>query len=354
MRFKMKRTRYIHLFGILLIGLSMGLAVFPAASAGKERKGTEEKQFTLSAAGDCTLGNDISQSSSYNFNNVYSRKSPGYFLKKVKSVFEKDDLTLVNLEGTLTNRGSRQSKKWAFRGKPEYVKILQKGSVEAVCFSNNHSRDYGEVSRTDTMSTLKKADISYSTESRVVVRRANGVRVGMVSLSSIGATWNPETRLRSLMAEVRKKKPDVIVVSMHSGVEYTQVIQPVQKRLSHVAIDLGADLVLGHHPHVIQGIDCYKGRYIVYSFGNFCFGGNTNPPDKDTFIFQQNFVLKNGRVSRKKSTARVIPCRVSGQDQINNYQPVISKGGRKKSCIQRLNSYSKQYGVKITKTGKIK
>lgn len=318
--------------------------------AAKKEKKSETKEFTLSAAGDCTFASDIKQPASVNFFTMYHQKTPAYFLKKVQSVFANDDLTLVNFEGTLSDGGKRVNKKWAFRGKPHYVKILQKGSVEAVSFANNHTRDYGEKSHTDTMNILKEAGVAFATETKVTLKKVNGIRVGLVAVSSIEPSGNPESQLRVAMKKIKEKKPEVIIVSMHSGIEYTQEIQPTQKRLSQVAVDLGADLVLGHHPHVMQGIDKYKGSYIVYSLGNFCFGGNTNPPDKDAFIFQQTFVVKNGKLQKKKD-AKVIPCRVSGQSGINNYQPVLSKGQQKKNCIKRLSSYSKKFGVKVKKDG---
>lgn len=338
---------------LLFCGLVTAMFFGKTGAADVRAAERETKQFTLSAAGDCTFASDIKQPSGASFFAMYQKKNPDYFLKKVQSVFAEDDLTLVNFEGTLSDGGTRANKKWAFRGKPGYVKILQKGSVEAVSFSNNHTRDYGEKSHTDTMNILKQGGIAFATETKTALKKVNGIRVGLVAVSSIEPSGNPESQLRTAMKNIRKKKPEVIIVSMHSGIEYTQDIQPVQKRLSRIAIDMGADLVLGHHPHVIQGIDKYKGSYIVYSLGNFCFGGNTNPPDKDTFIFQQTFVVKNGKL-KKKTDARVIPCRVSGQDGINNYQPVLSKGGRRENCIARLNFYSKKFGVKVKKDGTVK
>lgn len=341
---------------IVLTGMCILALALVAGLVGEwetEAKTKEKKEFTLSAAGDCTFASDIKQPASVNFPSMYNRKSPDYFLKKVQSLFAKDDLTLVNFEGTLSNGGERVDKKWAFRGKPEYVKILQKGSVEAVSFSNNHTRDYGEKSHADTMKILKEGGVAFSTETKTTIKLVNGIRVGLVSISSIEPSGNPDAQLRKAMKEVKGKNPEVILVSMHSGTEYTQEIQPAQKSLSHTAIDMGADLVIGHHPHVIQGIEKYKGSYILYSLGNFCFGGNTNPPDKDAFIFQQTFVVKDGKLLKKKD-ARVVPCRISSQNNINNYQPVISQGSQKKTCISRLNLYSKPYGIKIGSDGKLK
>ncbi len=318
----------------------------------KKKKKNPKKEFTLSAAGDCTLSSDIKQPASVNFFAMKRKQPYTYFLKKVQSVFQKDDLTLVNFEGTLSNGGYRVDKQWAFRGKPSYIKILTKGSVEAVAFSNNHTRDYGPQSHSDTIKTFKKAGIAYSTETKTSIKKVNGIRVGLVSISSVSTYSNPLGYLKAAMRNVKKKKPHVIIMSMHSGTEGTQVLQPIQKQLAKTAIDMGADLVLGHHPHVIQGIEKYKGKYIVYSLGNFCFGGNTNPSDKDTFIFQQTFVVKNKKLVKQKN-AKVIPCRLSGSDNINNYQPIISKGSKRKNCIRRLNQYSNVFGVKIKQDGSL-
>ena len=337
------------LLSIMGDGLFINTYKIQAKSKKKDLK-KDVREFTLSTAGDCTLASDIKQPSGVNFFSMYQKKNAAYFLKKVKPVFAKDDLTLVNFEGTLSNGGTRADKKWAFRGKPEYVDILTKGSVEAVSFSNNHTRDYGKKSYSDTKKILKKAGIAYSTETTAVLKEVNGIKVGLASISSIELS-SPEAKLKKALTALKKKKPEIIIVSLHSGIEYTQEIQPVQKKLSRLAIDMGADLVVGHHPHVIQGIDQYKGKYILYSLGNFCFGGNTNPPDKDAFIFKQTFQIKKGKLTIINPT--VIPVRISGEKNINNYQPVIAGKKTKKRIIERLNRYSKANKVKIDEEGKL-
>lgn len=309
------------------------------------------KTVTVSAAGDCTFGCDQMTNSSIDFNHIYANKGASYFLKNVKSVFGKDDLTIVNLEGTLTDRGSRQDKTFAFRGKPSYVNILTKGSVEAVCFANNHAYDYGQVSYDDTIKYLKEKKIAYSSYSRICVKKVNGIRVGMISVSwpgDIAAT------LRNAIAKMKKKKHDMLIVSFHCGIERDTIPDATQVALSRIAIDEGgADLVLGHHPHVLQGVEKYHGAYIAYSLGNFCFGGNTNPADKDTMILQQTFKFVNGKL-KKDDNMKIIPCCLSSTKSYNNYQPTISKGSEKQRIINKINSYSKTYGVKFDSKGKVK
>lgn len=314
---------------------------------------TKDVSITISAAGDVTLSSDIKQPKSVNFYSVYNqKKDDSYFLKNVKPIFEKDDLTIVNFEGTLSNRGSRVDKKWAFRGKPSYINILKKGSVEAVAFANNHYKDYGQVSYTDTIDTFKKAGITYSSFDQVGIYEVKGIKVGMISIVEVGRS-DAASVLRKAIKNIKKKNPDLLIVSIHWGIERTQNITKAQKELSRIAINEGgADLVLGHHPHVIQPIEKYKNSYIVYSLANFCFGGNTNPPDKDTMIYQQTFTFHNDKLV-KDNNAKIIPCSVSSTKKRNNFQPTPSTGSEKKRILDRMNRYSKKFGVQFDKNGKI-
>jgi len=317
---------------------------------------TKEVQITISAAGDVTLSSDIKQPKAVNFFSVYDEvKDNSYFFKNVKSIFKNDDMTIVNFEGTLSNRGSRVDKKWAFRGKPSYIDILTEGSVEAVAFANNHVRDYGDVSYNDTIECFKKAGIVYSSYSTVGIYEVKDIRIGMISIQECGvAKKTYEDTLRKAIKAVKKKKPDLLIVSFHWGTEYTYKPNKAQVDLARMAIDEGgADLVLGHHPHVLQPIEKYKDAYIVYSLGNFCFGGNTNPPDKDTIIYQQTFTFRNDKLVADDNV-RIIPCSVSSVTTRNNYQPTPCEGSEKERIIKRMNSYCKPYGIKFDKEGKLK
>lgn len=109
--------------------------------------------------------------------------------------------------------------------------------------------------------------------------------------------------------------------------------------LAHSAIDHGADLVLGHHPHVLQGIEVYNGKNIVYSLGNFCFGGNSNPSDKDTMIFQQTFTVQNGELVEDNVT-NVIPCSLSSESGRNTYQPTPLEGEEKDRVMAKIEEFS--------------
>lgn len=315
---------------------------------------TKDLSITISAAGDCTLSSDIKQPAGVNFFSVYKKqKEDSYFFKNVKSIFEKDDLTIVNFEGTLSSRGKRVDKQWAFRGKPSFIQILKEGSVEAVAFANNHTRDYGALSYNDTIDSFKKAGIAYSTYGKSAIYEVKGVKVGMISIQEVGNQSNSEVTLRKELKAMKKKKPDLLIVSFHWGIERTSKITASQSKLGRIAIDEGgADLVLGHHPHVLQPVEKYKDAYIVYSLGNFCFGGNTNPPDKDTMIYQQTFSFHNDKLVQDDNV-KIIPCSVSSSSKINNYQPTPSTGSEKKRILKKINGYCKQYGISFDSSGNI-
>lgn len=320
----------------------------------KKRKNKNRiTSITISAAGDCTFGSDYSSPANVNFYSVYNKKkNKGYFFQKVKKYFKKDDLTLVNFEGTLTKSNTRMDKTFAFKGSPSYVNLLKKGSIEAVSFANNHCRDYGEKSYTDTIKAFQKAGITYASYSKVSIYKAKGKRIGMIAVNGLLGIDYSKTLIANGIKKLRKKHADLIIVSMHAGIEHTSILNSVQKDLGHYAVDKGANLVLGHHPHTLQGIEKYKGVFIVYSLANFCFGGNTNPSDKDTIIFQQTFTFQSKRL-KKKQDIRIIPCQVSSSAAINNYQPTPLKGKEKQRVIKRINTYSKPLKVQFAKNGKM-
>ena len=231
---------------------------------------------------------------------------------------------------------------------------MKKGSIEAVAFANNHVRDYGEISYSDTINSFKKADVVYSSYNQIGIYEVKGVKIGMISIQEVGVSESDYvSTLRNALKLMKKKKPDLLIVSFHWGIEYTHNPTKAQTELSRIAINEGgADLVLGHHPHVLQSIEKYKNSYVVYSLGNFCFGGNTNPPDKDTMIYQQTFSFHNDKLVTDDNV-RVIPCSLSSVTTKNNYQPTPSVGSEKTRIIKKINSYCKAFDISFDKNGKI-
>lgn len=307
---------------------------------GIEIKTKEDTKITISMAGDCTLGTDTHYAAGATFVAEYNTvKDPSYFLRNVQPVFANDDLTIVNFEGTLTNLTTRQDKEFAFRGDPEYVQILTLGSVEAVNLANNHSRDYGAQSLVDTRMYLSEAGITHFGYEQTAVVECKGVKIGLIGIYVLPDGLGRMQQLVEHIQKVKEEGAQITIVNFHWGIEREYRPNNVQVQLAHAAIDNGADLVIGEHPHVLQGIENYKGKKIVYSLGNFCFGGNKNPSDKDTMIFQQTFTLRDGKIL-SYDDFRIIPCSLSSVTTRNNYQPTILDGSEADRVMNKIRDIS--------------
>ena len=296
--------------------------------------------LTLSVVGDCTLGTDETFDYDTSLNAYYENYGADYFLQNVKDIFSTDDLTIANFEGTLTDSDEREDKTFAFKAPASYASILTGGSVEAVNTANNHSHDYGEQSFDDTLAALDDAGIVHFGYDETAVMDVKGIKVGLVGIYELYDHLEREQQLKDNIAKVKADGAQLIVVIFHWGNETETVPDSNQTTLGRIAIDEGADLVCGHHPHVLQGIETYKGRNIVYSLGNFCFGGNSSPSDMDTMIFQQTFTVTSEGVQADNVT-NIIPCSISSADGYNNYQPTPASGdeaSRIKSKIEECSA----------------
>lgn len=297
--------------------------------------------LTLSVVGDCTLGTDETFDYDTSLNVYYENYGADYFLQNVKDIFSADDLTIANFEGTLTDSDEREDKTFAFKAPASYASILTGGSVEAVNTANNHSHDYGEQSFDDTLAALDDAGIVHFGYDETAVMDVKGIKVGLVGIYELYDHLEREQQLKDNIAKVKADGAQLIVVIFHWGNETETVPDSNQTTLGRIAIDEGADLVCGHHPHVLQGIETYKGRNIVYSLGNFCFGGNSSPSDMDTMIYQQTFTIDADGV-KKDNVTNIIPCSISSAayDGYNNYQPTPAKGDEATRILGKINERS--------------
>ena len=297
--------------------------------------------LTLSVVGDCTLGTDETFDYDTSLNAYYENYGADYFLQNVKDIFSTDDLTIANFEGTLTDSDEREDKTFAFKAPASYASILTGGSVEAVNTANNHSHDYGEQSFNDTLAALDDAGIVHFGYDETAVMDVKGIKVGLVGIYELYDHLEREQQLKDNIAKVKADGAQLIVVIFHWGNETETVPDSNQTTLGRIAIDEGADLVCGHHPHVLQGIETYKGRNIVYSLGNFCFGGNSSPSDMDTMIYQQTFTIDANGV-KKDNVTNIIPCSISSAayDGYNNYQPTPAEGDEATRILGKINERS--------------
>lgn len=297
----------------------------------------------ITATGDCTLGPTQTHGYAGSFHEYYDKYGQDYFFKNVRSIFEQDDFTLINLECVLSNATERVEKTWNLKGKPEYVGIMTDSSVEGASLGNNHTFDYGQQGLDDTREVLKKAGIIFGFNDHVdTYTTKDGIKIGIVSASQLSADEKHANYIRDGIAKLREEGADLVIACCHWGIEGDHYPNDYQQKLAHQVIDWGADLLVGTHPHVLQGIELYKGKMICYSLGNFCFGGNRNPKDKDTAIYEQTFTFVDG-VLQTDISADIIPCSISSVSDRNNFQPMIAEGERKQTIIDHMNTYSEKY-----------
>lgn len=337
------------IFTLLLVGcknlLTGGKKQKEETAISEEMEKTTKRKnktvsFTISAVGDCTFGTDENFAYEGSMPAKYDEVGDfNYFFENVKSVFEEDDLTIVNFEGTLTDSTTREDKQFAFKADKSYAEILTDGFVEAANLANNHSKDYGEQSYNDTMDALDEAGITNFGYDRVAIKKVKGIKVGLVGTYVLADGLGVKDSMEKNIQDLKDEGAQVIIASFHWGEEKAEYPNDVQVELAHAAIDAGADLVLGHHPHVLQGIEQYKGKNIVYSLGNFCFGGNMYPSDMDTMIFQQTFTLKGGKLQEDNVT-NIIPCSISSVEDYNNYQPTPAAGEKETEILNKITQRS--------------
>ena len=344
---KIRRQKALLIGGglLLLFLLSMGTSACitrnrkaKEAAAQAEQKKSQEKEakketkktfdpvsLTVSVVGDCTLGTDETFDYSTSLNAYFDNYGSSYFLQNVKPIFSADDLTIANFEGTLTESDAREDKTFAFKAPASFAKILTDGNVEAVTTANNHSHDYGEQGFTDTLNALDAEGITHFGYDETAVMDIKGVKVGLVGIYELKDHMERAQQVKDNIAKVKEEGAQLIIVIFHWGNEKEEVPDSNQMALGRLAIDEGADLVCGHHPHVLQDIETYKGKNIVYSLGNFCFGGNSAPSDMDSMIFQQTFTITEDGVQADNVT-NIIPCSISSEYGYNNYQPTPAEG----------------------------
>lgn len=335
---------------ILLIALIL-LVILAFAMCSKERdpsidqagqseaaapEAIEPVSLKVTFAGDCTLGTDSSFDPSTSFNAKYSSVGdPSWFMANVEPLFADDDLSVVNFEGTLTESKDRQDKTFAFKGSSDYAKVLSTSSIEAASVANNHSYDYGQQSYDDTLVALDAEGIDVFGYDRISYLDIKGVKVALIGINALTKQDESIDDVERLVAEAKDNSAQLTLVYFHWGVERDIVPNATQIKLAHGAIDAGADAVIGSHPHVIQGWEVYEGRYIAYSLGNFCFGGNSNPRDKDCMVFQQTFTIVGDEVE-KNDDVDFIACSISSDPSYNNYQPTIASGSEKERIDKKI------------------
>lgn len=319
----------------------------------EEPPAPKEISITVSVTGDVTLGTHQKQGYKNSIYQVYDEQGPAYFFENVYDYFSNDDLTLVNLEGMFTESEKKNgTRTFYIKGKLDYVDALKAGDIEAVSMANNHRLDFGEVATEDTVKVLEEADVKYAYEDVVgIYETEDGIKIGYVASNVLSdGQKGAEKIFQEGIEKLKAENVDLIFCCAHWGKESKYTAEKYQSTLGQKCIDWGADLVIGHHPHVLQGVEEYNGKFILYSLGNFCFGANQNPKDKDSMIFQQTFHFVDG-VKQDQTEAKMIPCSISSVSNKNDFKPTPAVDKEKQRIIDKMNKMCKNTGVQFDADG---
>ena len=310
-------------------------------------------KLLMSFGGDTTIGENVNSNGKSIFEKELAKQNGNinFPFRNYQSIFENDDLTVLNFEGTLTTEGINPSKRgndFLFRADPKYVSMLNYGSVEAVALENNHVLDMGEAGWAETKSVLTDAGIAYASENEPTILTIKGVTIGLLAYQTFGGRHDEIIGLLpEAVQELRDKGCQIIIANYHWGAEKDYLPNSKQIKLGRASIDAGVDLVIGHHSHRINPIEYYKDRYICYSLGNFSFAGNSKPSDMSTFVFQIQLTIKEGELVSQ--TFRIIPSRISSRRDYNDFAPTpYTKGENIDAVIRLLEQYGKKLKYAVT------
>ena len=282
--------------------------------------------YTFTFTGDCTLGSNRDKwNAGYSFIQTIG-EDYDYPFANVREYFENDDFTLVNLEVVLADEGNSTGKLFTFRGPTAYSQILTGSSVEGVTIANNHARDYGTAGYDSTKQTLENAGVSYvEVYSSTLITLEDGLVVGLYAIDGSVSSIDKEKAVEGVK-QLKADGAELVIVAAHWGNEGKYRPNASQQDIGKALIDAGANIIWGHHPHVLQKIEEYNGGIIYYALGNFSFGGNRSPRDMDTAIVQQEVIRQpDGTVTLGQLT--LIPCSISSEEKFNNYQPTPCEPG---------------------------
>lgn len=300
-----------------------------------------DESFTIDMTfvGDCMLATYKGQYYDGSFSNYVDTKEPTYFFEKVYDIFNSDDFTIINLENVLTDDSLSEVKKnhnpaYWYKAPTKNTNILTSSSIEIVSLANNHTGDYGEKGRLDTLEAIKNAGLLYGTNDDTVYFEKNGFKVALICH---GLWYEGQSSEIIKRIEEAKSQSDYQIVFYHGGKERIHKPEQWKIRESHRLVDAGADLVIGNHPHVLQHTEKYNGVNIVYSLGNFCFGGNRRPENR-TIIYKIKLTVDKGEITSEES--EIIPCYVY-TGNTNNWQPdIITDEAEKQKVLDFMNQKS--------------
>ncbi len=304
----------------------------------------------VAAGGDVNFGDGVTP--------YLTSNGVDYPWANVSDMFSSANIGFVNLECCISTGGTPvPGKAYCFRGPTDAVGGMARAGIDVVSLANNHSKDYGTGALLDTFTYLEESGVRWCGAGkdageayRCTVLTVHGKTVGFLAFNSIvpsgwpatadnpgcATTWDEERIADSI--KIAKAEYDYVVSSFHWGIELDTSPTGGQRNLAHLAVDSGADLVLGHHPHVVQGFELYKNGLIAYSLGNFIF----SPPRE---ISAKTVLLIATIGPEGLIQAKIIPL------VIRNCRPVLMEGSQAQSWLDTLAGYSLKLGTGISIRG---
>ena len=246
----------------------------------------------------------------------------------------------MNLEGVLSDSSEDENtdKTYRFRGPAEFAQILTAGSIEMVNLANNHAHDYGEHGLADTRQALEQEGVAYFGEREVSVFEKDGVKIAFFGLSySEMRRADREWAAKEIKRLEREEGVNAVVFTFHAGREYSQARTAKQQEYARWAVDAGADLVVMHHPHVVQGMSVYDERTVLYSLGNFCFGGNRNVRAMESLVAVAELKFADDGTYLSQQIT-LYPAHISGTQPRSNYQPHLVTGKDAARVMRRVQA----------------
>lgn len=296
------------------------------ATTGDADEASSEKDFEIDMTfvGDCCMATNL-ENRSYGTLLWYADNYPTtYFFDGVRSYFEDDDITIANCENTFSDssigpRDKGEGTNFWFKAPTRFASVFTDNSIEAVTVNNNHTNDYGPEVFEDTKAALDAAGVQWGFRDKLIYYEKEGYKVAVVCVSYY---YYEEAEGILPYLEQAKESSDYQIIFFHGGLEGQYQPEDWKVQACHMLVDNGADLILGAHPHVLQKREKYNGVDIVYSLGNFCFGGNDHPGSNRTIIYKYKLKLhQSGDIYELSGQEEnIIPCYVY-TGGTNNWQP---------------------------------
>ena len=345
---KTSYENYISTFGNDALNLTK-LDYYLAVVAIREKSRLNDKEAVLSFVGDCSFGTYPEAKKENHFDYVFENVAKGdfeYFFKNCHAFFRTDDLTIANNETAITIRTKMQNKLWRIKSDPMYTKLYPMTDIEVVNLANNHTYDCFKEGYDDTLESLEDNNVEYFDADHVLIKEIKGLQFVFIGYDIRQSQVSPSAKQEVIDAIKRHKtENNFVVANIHWGREYSEQPLAYQKEYAYAFLDAGADLIIGSHPHIMQGIEKYKDKYIVYSMGDFLFGADPDLESRDTSIFRIRV-----NTETKKVALEIYPF-FENSDGVksgyNNFQPLPLFGNETDTIFSYLKRISEplEYGV---------